>query len=327
MNFSSFEYFIEVEKQRSFSKAADVLHVSQQALSSHISSIEKELGCQLFVRHIPLELTYAGELFLDYCNKFSNLSTEMTRVFQDISSERVGKLKIGITHTRGRAILPDIISKFQKLYPNYEVEIVETTSEFLVTRLKNHEIDLAIGYFKEQEDLQIELFYDEELLLLMPKQLFQNLVLKNLETQNMPAYQYTPSLLKECPMVLGSPDDMSGIMARKYLKANDLNPPIKARAENIETLLMLCVKGVGACFCPESLINTSLSSSEIDSLYIIDPDMHSQVSFATLKGGYQWDAINEFKKIAMMNISEIISLKSPIKRNNVLDVIPDVGII
>ena len=60
MNFQSMEYFAAVAKNRSFTRAADALHITQQTLSAHIAGIERELGCPLLIRHIPLELTYAA---------------------------------------------------------------------------------------------------------------------------------------------------------------------------------------------------------------------------------------------------------------------------
>lgn len=70
MNFLSMDYFIMVAKERSFTKAAKRLGITQQTLSAHIASLEREVGCDLFVRHVPLELTYAGETFLRYATDF-----------------------------------------------------------------------------------------------------------------------------------------------------------------------------------------------------------------------------------------------------------------
>ena len=60
MNFQSIRYFLQVARKRSFSQAAEELFITQQTLSASIASLEKELGCKLFVRHIPLELTYGA---------------------------------------------------------------------------------------------------------------------------------------------------------------------------------------------------------------------------------------------------------------------------
>ena len=66
MNFLSMQYFSMVAREKSFTKAAAKLYITQQTLSAHIAAIEKELGCQLIIRRVPLELTYAGQIFLKY---------------------------------------------------------------------------------------------------------------------------------------------------------------------------------------------------------------------------------------------------------------------
>ena len=66
MNFSSMEYFTVLARERSFTRAAEQLHITQQSLSAHIAGMEQELGCPLVVRRIPLELTYAGSVLLRY---------------------------------------------------------------------------------------------------------------------------------------------------------------------------------------------------------------------------------------------------------------------
>ena len=61
MNFQTMDYFIALAEERSFTKAAERLNVTQQTLSAHIASVERDLGVRLVVRRVPLELTYAGE--------------------------------------------------------------------------------------------------------------------------------------------------------------------------------------------------------------------------------------------------------------------------
>ena len=70
--------------ERSFSRAAERLHITQQTLSAHIAKLEGELGAKLLVRSIPLELTYAGEVFLEYALDFQRRASSLEREFQDI---------------------------------------------------------------------------------------------------------------------------------------------------------------------------------------------------------------------------------------------------
>ncbi|RHQ87845.1 LysR family transcriptional regulator [Clostridium sp. AF22-10] len=148
MNFQSMEYFAAVAKNRSFTRAADALHITQQTLSAHIAGIERELGCPLLIRHIPLELTYAGEVFLRYATEFNTKYDCMLHEFGDILNNQTGKLRIGIAFTRGHAIMPELIAAFQKEYPGVDVELVESSNDVLQKYLLDGTIDLAIANFQ-----------------------------------------------------------------------------------------------------------------------------------------------------------------------------------
>ena len=101
MNLSSMEYFAVLARERSFTKAAEKLYITQQSLSSHIASLEKELGCQLLIRHIPLELTYAGEVFLRYGESICHTQTDMLWEFNDISQKVMQFKKYHFAHSGG----------------------------------------------------------------------------------------------------------------------------------------------------------------------------------------------------------------------------------
>ena len=149
MNFSSMEYFSVLAQERNFTRAAERLHITQQSLSSHIAGMEKELGSQLLVRRVPLELTYAGEVMLRYATDFQKLHSDMRREFCDISQKQKGILRVGAASTRGQMILPKAIALFQESYPNISVELTEGSNGELHQKLLKGTIDLAIADFPE----------------------------------------------------------------------------------------------------------------------------------------------------------------------------------
>ena len=128
MNFSSMEYFGILAQERSFTRAAERLHITQQSLSSHIAGMEKELGCPLFVRRIPLELTYAGEVLLRYAGRFQKEHEDLLREFCDISRNQKGVLRVGAAATRGRILLPETIVSFQRGFPNIRIDLTEASN-------------------------------------------------------------------------------------------------------------------------------------------------------------------------------------------------------
>ena len=168
MTLNSMDYFVTLARVRSFTKAAQLLHITQQSLSAHIASLEQELGCPLFVRHVPLELTYAGTVFLRYATHMQQDVQNLRREFCDIIENQKGILRIGIATTRSRAIMPNLIRQFQLQYPNIEIELKEATNKTLHKNLLNGEIDLAIANFPDnlQRVTLLDFYYEETVLLI-----------------------------------------------------------------------------------------------------------------------------------------------------------------
>ncbi len=106
INFLNLEYFLAVAEELNITRAAKQLYISQQSLSSHISNLEKEFDVQLFNRTMPLTLTYAGRALKVRAKQMLDLKDETYRELADIKDFTTGQLSIGISHTRGRFLLP-----------------------------------------------------------------------------------------------------------------------------------------------------------------------------------------------------------------------------
>ena len=147
MNLQTMEYFAVLARERSFTRAAEALHITQQSLSGHIAAVEQELGAQLVVRRTPLELTYAGRAFLRHAEAIRQEEQALRQELGDITGEQRGQLRIGVAFTRSKAILPDVVTAFQQEYPNVELCILENANEKFHRALLDGEIDLAIANF------------------------------------------------------------------------------------------------------------------------------------------------------------------------------------
>lgn len=308
MNFCSLSYFEVLAHERSFTKAAQKLHITQQSLSSNIAKMEHELGCQLVVRHVPLELTYAGEVLLRYAASFREDYTAMQQEFCDITQNQSGTLRIGVTYTRGRTILPDIIQAFQKLYPAISIDLVEDSNDALRRKLVEGEMDLAIANFPDSiPGIEIRDYYREEVVMLVARDLFESLYGDDAgdRVRRFEAGDY--SAIESCPLVLNSIDDIGGHIERNLLKlAGIARPLVRATSSNAETLLALCVRGVGACFCPESLARAALTEEQLSSLMLLrlGEFAHYRICFAHQNQSYQWSIIDSFMKVAMEVIGQ-----------------------
>ncbi|MGF6905650.1 LysR family transcriptional regulator [Fusobacterium sp. PH5-44] len=306
MNFLSMKYFTTIAQEKSFTKAASKLHITQQTLSAHISAIEKEIGSQLILRHVPLELTYAGQIFLKYASYIQGKYENMHHEFKDMHQDNKGKIRVGITHTRGRVVMPKLITIFQKKYPKIEIEIIENSNDLLCQSLLNNEVDLIIGNFdKLMPEILLEDFYGEEIVLAIAKKLLNALYKKDKKNVIKKLEKNDISILEKCPFLLNTYQDLSGRIGHGILSQGNFIPNIVTTSSNIETLLNLCVYGMGACFCPENLIKKVLNQEQLSSLNVfkLGKEARYRIQLGYLKKPYQWKILTNFIDIAKKNYS------------------------
>ena len=303
MNFATLEYFEMLAHERSFTRAADRLHITQQSLSSHIAKLEKELGCQLIVRHVPLELTYAGEVFLGYATSLRDQYKTMQQEFWDISQNDEGILRVGIAFTRGRTLLPDIIMAFRESYPHIRVALVEATNEALRQKLVEGDIDVAIAFFPTAlPGVAMRDFYQEEVVIMVLRELFDSLYGDEAYERIERIEQGDYTALDGCPLILGSFEDIGGRLERDMMmRAGISRPRIVATSNNSETHLALCIRGAGACMCSETLARASLTEEQLDSLLII---RRGEAARYPIRFGYRekphlWSVIEAFMDTAV----------------------------
>ena len=298
MNFSSMEYFTVLAQERNFTRAAERLHITQQSLSSHIAGMEKELGSQLLVRRVPLELTYAGEVMLKYATDFQQFHINMQREFCDISQKQKGILRVGAASTRGQMILPRTVALFQESYPNIVVELTEGSNGELHQKLLKGFIDLAIAEFPESlPGVSMIDFYNEENVLVIEKDLFAKCYEFDAEECERRLFAGDYSALRECQFVLGSIDDIDGRIGRDVLKRAGIdNPIVTATSHNVGMLLRLSLCGVGACVCPQMIVQSVLTPQQMDSVLVfpLGIEVASRIQFGYPVQSYQWSVIERF---------------------------------
>lgn len=135
INFLNLEYFLVAAEELNFTRAARKLYISQQSLSNHISNLEKEFDVILFNRTLPLTLTYAGQALKARARELLDLRDETYREIADIKDFSTGQLSIGVSHTRGRVILPEILPSYQTQFPGIELKLIEGNSSTLASEL------------------------------------------------------------------------------------------------------------------------------------------------------------------------------------------------
>lgn len=138
-------YFTEVARQKSFTKASKILHVTQPSISKVIKTLENELDVILLERSgRQVELTDAGQALLqrakDVLMSMDNLTIELA----DIIGLKNGHLVIGLPPMIGARFFPNVIGEFKRIYPNIEIKLVEVGSKQVESEIEDGTLDLGV---------------------------------------------------------------------------------------------------------------------------------------------------------------------------------------
>lgn len=158
-------YFVEVARQKSFTKAAQVLHVAQPSISRVIKTLENELGVTLLERAgRQIELTDAGQAVYNRAQAIvldmENLTTELA----DVVGIRLGHVIIGLPPMVGARFFPTVISRFSKRYPEIQIKLVEDGSKQIEAHVSDGSLDLGVVARPLSSDNFEEFYFVNELL-------------------------------------------------------------------------------------------------------------------------------------------------------------------
>ena len=145
MDFRRLEVFQKVFELRSFSRAGQALLLAQPTISEHIRLLEEDLKLPLFDRQgrevIP---TKAGELLYGYSRQLSGLRQETLRAMQQFLDKGQGDLLIGGSNIPGQYLLPGILGKFRKKYPQVRVQVLIDDTRNIVEKVLAGAIEIGV---------------------------------------------------------------------------------------------------------------------------------------------------------------------------------------
>ena len=162
------QVFHAVAKQLSFTKAAEVLFMTQPAVTFQIKQLEEHFNTRLFDRgHGRTALTPAGEVVLGYAEKILGLSSEMDVRLSELTGEIGGSLMVGASTTIAEFMLPGILGEFKSTYPNVRSRLIVGNSESIENRVLEHTIDIGfIESLSHEPNLECEVCCDDELVVI-----------------------------------------------------------------------------------------------------------------------------------------------------------------
>jgi DNA-binding transcriptional LysR family regulator len=139
------QVFHAVAKQMSFTKAAEVLYMTQPAVTFQIKQLEEHFNTRLFERgHGRITLTPAGEVVLKYAEKILGMSQELETRVREMTGRLSGPLLIGASTTIAEFLLPPVLGEFKAEHPEVHAKLTVANSEAIENRVAEHTLDLGL---------------------------------------------------------------------------------------------------------------------------------------------------------------------------------------
>ncbi len=297
-----------IAEQGSFKKAADVLFVTQPAVSLQIQNLEKQLEITIFDRGgRKALLTEAGKILLDYCQRILNQCDEACKAVEDLNSLQGGTLVIGASQTTGTYLMPRMIGLFRQKYPDVSVQLQVHSTRRTGWSVANGQIDLGIigGQLPSELEslLNIIPYATDELALVLPS---QHKLAKEKELSKEDLYKINFVTLDSQSTTRKVVDKLlrdSGLDVKRLKIEMELN--------SLEAIKNAVQAGLGAAFLPVISIEKELSSGTIHKPNISDLGVKRELKLITNPSRYTSKASEAFKKDILPNFA---SLESPLRK-------------
>lgn len=301
MNLRQLEMFEAIVRSGSFTKAGEVLYVSQSAISRQIKMLEEELGDKVFTRvNKRIVLTRAGEILMKYSNRLFHDLKDMTSEIEETNQLARGSLRIGGVMSVCTYLLPHILKKYRTVYPNVELTVSIGNGEKIIRQLRANEIDLGLLTLPlDENDLQAVPVFEEEMV-----------VVTNTRHPLAKRKYITAQDLASHRFILFERGCVTRQVIDEFFAREKLTPQIVMEIENVEIIKPLVQIGLGITIVPYQSVIKEVKAQRLKYGRITGQRLYREIGLVHLKSQYIPRSLNEMMKIFQTMASRI---RAPIR--------------
>jgi DNA-binding transcriptional LysR family regulator len=287
--------FLSIAQTLHFGRTAELVHISQPALSLQIKALEEEIGVRLLERNRrKTTLTAAGVAFRD------DAATAMSRLDQAVSNSRraadgkVGLLRIGFISTAGKEIVPEVVRSFRESNPDVELSLRSIPTALQVQMLRMGSLD--IGFLRlpigEESTLEAQTVHREPFVLAVPSShklaKGKRVRLRDLSGEHFVMYEraYAPGFHD---LIFGMLSD-AGII-----------PHVSQTAAELATLISLVDAHMGVALLPASAVRHNVAS--VVACQIVGDVPMSEIAVVSSKR-FRTPVVENFRSFALKSIRD-----------------------
>lgn len=252
MNTKQFQYVLTLAHEGSFSRAADLLNITQPSLSQYVKKIEKEIGTELFARtNGDVRITDAGRIYIEAGRRILDIEHQMENAINDIAECKTGSLIVGTSPYRSASMMPAIAGKFKQLHPNMYLVIRERTTAELLDGMEQGEFDLAVTLLPvDEKRFSHEKLSEEEIVLAVPAE-WERLPAAECSGRRHPAV--STAVLRKYPLVMLTETQYMQQQVDDLLYGGEEQTAPAVVVKSLEAQIEMVRSGVGAAVVPSGV--------------------------------------------------------------------------
>lgn len=261
------KYVYEVYKERSFTKAAQNLYISQPSLSARIKKIEEIIGEPLFDRSTtPLQLTEVGKVYIEAAEEITQIEQRVENYINDLAGLKTGNLAVGASTLFAAYVVPSLITQFNQKFPDVHIQLIEGNTAELEEMLGSNALDFVIDNYHYDSILyNKELYCEENILLAVPKLFAVNeelgmyqLSYKNIKNKNYLNQKYPAVPLgrfADIPFIMLTQGNDTRTRGDRLCRNVGFKPNIVLEFNQQSTAYMASSTQLGATFISDILVS------------------------------------------------------------------------
>lgn len=310
----SLEYFLTVAEERSITRAAEKLFVSQQCVSSHIKKLEQIYQAELFARRPVFRLTPEGEALRQNLLRQRVLESALTEELDELRQRRINRIRVGIHNTRASLILPSVIREFHQAFPDAQIEIHQWNTSAFEIMLLNGELDLFLATdTMERPEFRCTFLQREQIILVATRRFLREHAMDSvLATQRI-----SPAQLARLPFICSPEESYLQTKIDAWTAERKVALQKKIVVGTYQIQLILAAQSEGACFCPQMFLQMASqlnqTASDDDQLIPVSVEgfhLSTELSVITHRDAYQSAILRKFSDILTDTISSILNVNS-----------------
>lgn len=291
MNLLQIEIFVKVVDIGNFTKAGEILAMTQSGISHNIASLESELGIKLLNRgRNGISLTDSGERII---NNMRNILSEAESIKQEAASIlgiQNGKINIGSFSSFASKVLPTIISRFKGEFKGIEINFYEGSYDQITRWVEEGKVDIGFTSLSNPMDhLEAITIVRDRLVVIVP--IHHHLAInEQVKAEDLQGEAFImPQLGCE-------------VSVKKFLQKHEVSPNIQFNVEENQTIIAMVCEGLGITIIPELALPYNLEGTIVKPLL---PEPFREISIITRSKKQSLPAVKEFIKTTIDCIKEL----------------------